>query len=341
MAKKLNVGLVGIGRLGRNYAEYLALRVANTQLIALANLKESVMAECARKLNIPKCYRDYRELIADKEVDAVVVTTSTSAHKEIVIAAAKAGKAVFCEKPLSLSLRDAQEIGRVLADTGIFFHMGLVRRFDKGYAAAKQKIQQGVIGNPIVIKSSSRDPFRPSLEFIDPRLSGGIFVDMGIHDFDIARWYLGEVETVFSSGAILAYPEMKPTGDCDNGLVNLTFEKDALGMVDLSRSGVYGYDIRTEILGTKGTLKIGYLRETPILVMNKVGVHHDTVPYFMQRFGDAFIAQLQNFAEHYLKGRDPSVTCADGIQALKISLAAKKSHEEKRAVTIQEIESMH
>ena len=209
-----------------------------------------------------------------------------------------------------------------------------MRRFDKGYAAAKKRIDEGAIGTPIVFKSSSRDPYRPSLEYLDPNHSGGLLTDCGIHDMDLARWLIGEVSSVYSIGDVLAYPEMKQINDVDNAIATLTFQSGALGVVDLTRSGVYGYDIRTEILGTKGTLQVGYLRETPLMVLTQGAVTHDTVPYFMERFGQSYVDQLQNFVDHVLEGKPPSITCDDGIAALQISLAATRSLHEKRPVSL-------
>jgi inositol 2-dehydrogenase len=339
MKKKLNVGLIGLGRLGRNYADYLTNRLPAANLVAISDVDKTAIESCASEFAVTKSYHDYRDLVSDKEIDAVVIVTPTSTHKSIIIAAARQKKAVFCEKPLTLSLQEGLEIKQVIADTGIFFHMGFMRRFDKGYAAAKHKIESGKIGTAVVFKSSSRDPYRPSLEYADPRFSGGLFADMGIHDFDLARWFMGDVKSVFGSGGTLAYPEMKEIGDIDNGIVNMTFADGTLGVVDLSRNGVYGYDIRTEILGTKGTIKIGYLRETPIMVMAKEGIYHDTVPYFMERFGDAYVAQLREFIDQVLQDKEPSVTESDGVEALKVSLAAKKSFDENRPVEIREIKA--
>jgi predicted dehydrogenase len=252
-----------------------------------------------------------------------------------VIEAAKHGKAIFCEKPLSIALPEAHEMQRAVEQSGVFFQMGFMRRFDKGYVAAKRKIEEGVIGKPVVFKSSSRDPYRPSLEYLDPAHSGGLFIDCGIHDLDLARWYMGEIESVYSIGGTLAYPEMKEIGDIDNAITSLYFTSGSLGTIDLSRNGVYGYDIRTEILGTEGTLKIGYLRETPILVMTKNGITHDTVPYFTERFEQSYITQLQGFVENVLQDKPPTVTCADGVAALQASVAATLSFKENRPVKIQ------
>ncbi len=335
MSRKINLGLIGMGRLGSVYAGYLTQRVQKAKLLAASDHNAAAETQ-ARELGVTKWYPHYQDLLADREIDAVVIVTPTSTHHDIVSCAAQAGKAIFCEKPLSLSLAEARAIEQVIASTRVFFHMGLMRRFDKGYRAAKEKIEQGVIGTPVVYKSSSRDPYRPSLEFLDPNKSGGIIVDMGIHDLDIARWVMGEVRSVYSLGGTLAYPEMKEIGDLDNAIVNLYFESGTLGVVDLSRSGVYGYDIRTEILGTKGTLKIGYLRETPVLVMTKEGITHDAVPYFMQRFEQAYIAQLQDFVDRLWRDEPPSVTCADGVAALEVCLAATLSFKEDRPVSLQQ-----
>lgn len=333
MNRKLNVGLIGVGRMGLVYAEDLAYRVPQARLVAASDMNPAAEAQ-AQALGVSKWYAQYQDLIDDKEIDAVVIITPTSTHRDIIIAAARAGKAIFCEKPLSISLEEAREIEQVVAETGVFFHMGFMRRFDRGYRAAKEKIEQGVIGAPVLFKASSRDPFRPSLEYLDPRHSGGIMIDMGIHDIDLARWLMGEVASVYTIGGVLAYPEVNEVGDIDNAVLTLNFTSGALGVIDLSRSGVYGYDIRAEILGTKGTIKVGYLRETPVLLLNKEGVTHDTVPYFMERFERAYIDQLVNFVEHLQKGLPPAITCADGVADLEVAYAATLSYQEKRPVAV-------
>ncbi|MGI8897531.1 MAG: inositol 2-dehydrogenase [Pyrinomonadaceae bacterium] len=335
MNKKLGIGVIGLGRLGSAYAKYFTGRIAGATLVAVSDVIESTVTSVAAELGISKRYGRYQDLIADAEVEGVVVVSPTSTHKEIVLEAAKHGKAIFCEKPLSISLDTAHEMLRVIEQTGVFFQMGFMRRFDKGYVGAKRKLEDGVIGTPVVFKSSSRDPYRPSLEYLDPAHSGGLFIDCGIHDLDLARWYMGEIASVYSIGGTLAYPEMKEIGDIDNAITSLYFTSGALGTIDLSRNGVYGYDIRTEILGTEGTLKIGYLRETPILVMTKDGITHDTVPYFTERFEQAYITQLQDFVNNVLQGKLPSVSCADGVAALQVSAAATLSFKENRPVKIE------
>jgi inositol 2-dehydrogenase len=335
MSKKLGIGVIGLGRLGSSYARYFTGRITGADLVAVSDVNESAAAALAAELGVSKQYGRYQDLIADEEVEGVVIVSPTSTHQEIVVEAAQHNKPIFCEKPLSISLDAAHQMLRVILETGVFFQMGFMRRFDKGYVAAKRKIDEGLIGTPVVFKSSSRDPYRPSLEYLDPAHSGGLFIDCGIHDLDLARWFMGEIASVYSIGGTLAYPEMKKIGDIDNAVTSLYFASGALGVIDLSRNGVYGYDIRTEIVGTAGTLKIGYLRETPILVMTKDGITHDTVPYFTERFEQAYITQLQNFVDNVLQGRPPAVTCADGVAALQASTAATLSFKENRPVKIQ------
>jgi inositol 2-dehydrogenase len=338
--KKLNIGLIGLGRLGKIYAHHLAYRVKNANLIAVADIQDNLAKQIANEFDVENYYTKHSDLIRNKNINAVVIISPTSTHKEIVIEAAKAGKSIFCEKPVSISLEEAYEMQAVVDKTGVFFQMGFQRRFDSGYIEAQNKIKEGIIGEPVVLKSSSRDPFAPPIEFCDPKKSGGLILDMGIHDFDVARMIMGDVKSVYSVGGIFAYPEMQKIGDIDNAIINMYFENGTIGTVDLSRNAVYGYDIRAEVLGTKGTLKIGYLRETPLLVMTKEGVSHDVVPHFMERFGESYYSQIQNFVDNVVQEKKPSITVRDGIAALQISIAATRSFKENRPIEIQDIKEM-
>jgi len=216
--------------------------------------------------------------------------------------------------------------------------MAVQRQFDIGYVAAKQKLEAGAIGEPVMFTSISRDPYPPPLKFCDPKVSGGLIADMGVHDFDIARMYMGEVRRVHAIGGVLAYPEMKSVGDIDNAIVDLVFQSGAMGVVQLSRNAAFGYDIRGEIWGTKGSIQIGYYRQTPIVTLTKEGVTHDAVPYFMERFETAYLAQIRNFVEHLQKGLPPSITGADAMAALRITLAANLSLREHRPVEVEAYE---
>ena len=334
---RLAVGLVGLGRLGRVYARDLASRIAETRLVAVADPAGSLAHEIAGEFDVPRHYTDPLALIDEAAVDAVVIVSPTDTHRQVVIAAAQRGKPTFCEKPPALSLEAVAAMQEAIARSGTFFQMGFMRRFDAGYASAKKQIEAGRIGTPLVFKSTSRDPFRPSLEYANPKSSGGMLIDMGIHDFDLARWFMGDVGTVATIGATIAYPELATVGDIDNAVASLTFSSGKLGVVDLSRSGIYGYDIATEILGLEGTLKIGYLRETPVMVLTKNSVAHDTVPYFMERFRDAYTTQLQNFAQNVLQDRAAPITIEDGLEALRIGVAATRAHQTQMPVVVADI----
>jgi scyllo-inositol 2-dehydrogenase (NAD+) len=334
MKARLSVGLIGLGRMGRVYAANLAHRVPNARLTAVADLSVDVAESVAAQYGLQKCYGNHHDLISDKEIDAVVVITPTNTHSEVVIEAARADKAVFCEKPISLSLEQAERVVEVVETTGAFLQMGFQRRFDAGFVEAKKKIDAGTIGTPVLLSSTSRDPFRPPLEFCDPKVSGGMIADMGIHDFDSAQWYMGSIKSVYATGGVLAYPEMKSVGDIDNAIINLTFEAGTLGVVQLSRNSVFGYDIRAEVWGTKGSLQIGYFRQTPILVMTGEGITHDVVPHFMERFENAYLAQIQDFVDNVLQGRQPSITASDALAVLRVSLAANASLRENRPVEV-------
>jgi inositol 2-dehydrogenase len=336
---RLGVGLIGLGRLGRVYARDLATRIPQTRLVAVADTAPPAVEEVANMYEVASAYVEPMSLLDDPAVEAVVIVSPTHTHRELAIAAAERRKPTFCEKPPALSLRDTLAMKEAIERSSVFFQMGFMRRFDAGYAAAKRRIEEGLVGTPVVFKSSSRDPHRTTLEYADPRSSGGMIMDMGIHDFDLARWFMGEVRTVQTVAGTLAYPELKTVGDLDNAIVSLVFADDRLGVVDLSRNGIYGYDISTELLGTAGTLRIGYLRETPLLVMTKGSVAHDTVPYFMERFAGAYTAQLQDFAQNVLAGRRPPVTIDDGIAAMRIAIAAQRAYEAEGPVEVARVEA--
>jgi inositol 2-dehydrogenase len=335
----IKIGLIGAGRMGRVYANTLAYSISEVDLVAVADPDQAVLNEVAGRYNIPTRYNDYRALLDDQNVEAVVVTSPTGTHAEVIIAAAAAGKDIFSEKPLSQSLEACDRAMAAVERAGVKLQMGFMRRFDPPYVAASQKILEGVIGQPVMFKAVSRDPKRTSLEFARRENSGGMILDMGVHDFDLARWLMGsEVTRVCSEGACLAFPELKGVGDIDNTVINLRFANDAVGNIDLSRNAVYGYDIRTEVLGTEGSLWIGYLQQTPTLVLTRAGVTHDTVPYFMERFATAYAEEVRVFVRHIVEGTAPAPTGADARAATAIGIAATLSLDEQRPVLVSEVD---
>jgi scyllo-inositol 2-dehydrogenase (NAD+) len=336
MNAKLSIGIVGLGRMGQIYAGHLAGH-GRVQIAAVSDVVEERAEQLAGQLGVESWTADYQEIVGDSSVDAIFCTSSTSTHREVVVAAAEAGKAIFCEKPMALTLEDTDEMIAAIERNGVMFQAGFMRRFDRGYEQAKLKIEAGAIGKPVTFKSIGRDPFCPDLEYAKLSVSGGLILDMAIHDFDLARWLMAdEVRRVHTEGGTLAFPQLNTVGDIDNAVVNMRFEGGALGNVEVSRNALYGYDIRTEILGTKGGLNIGYYQHTPLLIMTTEGIQYDMVPYIVQRFGDAYQAQTYDFVERVLDDRGPAVDARDARAALLIGLAARRSHHQDRVVALAE-----
>lgn len=334
----IKIGLIGVGRIGKMFAHTLAFSVAEADLVAVADLNEETARQAAGKYGAGAWYNDYRRLLDRKDIEAVVIATPTHTHVEVAKAAAAAGKQIFCEKPLGLTLADNDEVIHAAQVAGVRLQVGLNRRFDAAYVAAKRLIDEGTIGQPVMIKLVGRDPRRTSLEFARRENSGGMILDMGIHDFDTARWLMGsEVERVSTEGGCLAYPELKEAGDIDNAVINLRFSNGTIGNVDLSRNAVYGHDVRSEVLGTKGGLIVGKDRYTDLVLMKENNVSHDTVPYFMERFSAAFAEEIRGFIACIVAGTEPLVTGADARAAMRIGLAATLSLDEGRPVLVSEI----
>ncbi len=340
MPAALNIGVLGLGRMGQVYATHSAHHIEGARLAAVADPRLEIANEFRAKVGDVDIYVDHRDLLARSDIHAVIVATPTSTHRDVVIAAAEAGKAIFCEKPTSLSLSTTDEMIAAVERAGVLFQVGFMRRFDAGCAAAKQRLDAGEIGEPVAVRSIGRDAGRTSLEYANPAVSGGLVVDMGIHDFDLVRWYMGsEVERVYAEASSLVFPELTTVGDVDYAMISLRFENGALGNVEVSRDAVYGYDIQAEIIGSQGTLKIGYLQYTPVIVVTKAGVTHDIVPHFPQRFGAAYTRQIEHFVECLRTGIEPLVTPADARAALQIGIAATRSHMENRVIYIRDVQN--
>ena len=335
---KLKVGVIGAGRLGKVYVRDLATRIPETTVVAVADIDRPLAAGVAEEFDVPKwvclCGRTDRRCERRCRRDRQPHARAS----EHAIAAARSKRPTFCEKPPALSLAECRAMADAVEQVRIVLSDGFHEAVRPRICSRQGENRTGRIGRPVVFKSSSRDPFRPSLEYANPASSGGIMVDMGIHDFDLARWFMGDVDTVLAAGAVLAYPEMASIGDIDNAIATLVFADGRLGVIDLTRNGVYGYDISTELLGDAGTLRVGYLRETPLYTMTKNNVAHDTVPYFMERFERAYTLQLRNFAQNVLHDRVAPVVIKDGVEALRIALAATAAHRTGNPVKVGSIQ---
>ena len=338
MSAHIKIGVIGLGRMGQLYTTLLSSQIKGANLYAVAEVNEQVRSRVASELGISHVFADFHELLALPDLNAVIITTPTSMHHEIVVAAAGAGKAILCEKPLALTLAETRSALEAVARAQVPLQVGFMRRFDAAYQKAKALIDSGQIGYPVTFKSLSRDPFCPQIEYADPKKSGGLILDMGIHDIDLARWLMGsEVERVTAEGTILVCKTLEAIGDIDNALINLRFESGALGNIEVSRNAFYGYDIRTEVLGSEGAVMIGVHQHTPVLLLTRGGAQYDITPYLMERFGDAYRTQVQHFVDCLLSGQTPLVGGADAYAAYEIGVAATQSFQTGRTVALEEL----
>lgn len=333
MAPKVRCAVLGLGRLGIKHAETIAHRVDGAELQTVCDPTGSIAEDAARRLGAARWTPDWTEVLHDPSIDAIVVTTPTTTHAEIVVAAAAAGKAIFVEKPLTGSLAEAELVTRALEEHKAFCQVGFMRRFDPDYAEAHRRIKAGDIGRPIYFKAVARDPYSPPPEFIGR--SGGMFIDMAVHDFDLARFLIGsEVTSVAAHGAVLVNEFMRALGDVDQALAFIKFASGAAGDVEASRNAYYGYDVRAEIIGTEGTLQVGSVQQRQLQILTPAGRTHAIFPMFPERFTDAFTNELQAFVNCVRRQEPSPVTAADANKALEIAVAAQRSLETGHEVKV-------
>ncbi|SFJ88247.1 inositol 2-dehydrogenase [Thermoflavimicrobium dichotomicum] len=334
MREQIRCAVFGLGRLGYWHAENLAGKVKGAKLSVVVDPQEKIAEKVAHELGV-QWSTSSQSILEDSEIDAVIIAVPTAFHADMIKLAAQHGKHIFVEKPLTQTLEEADEVIDVIRENGIFCQVGFMRRFDPAYAEAKRRIDAGDIGKPIYFKSISRDPGSPPAEFIQK--SGGIFLDLSIHDYDLARFLMGaEVESVHAHGTVLLHPFMKECGDADQALAYLTFDSGAAGDVEGSRNAMYGYDIFTEVVGTEGSIRIGSLRHHDVQLLTDKGSVHDIVPHFPVRFKESYLLEMNHFIDCLRKEEKPSVTEIDGKKALEISMAAKISWKTGQRVHVGE-----
>jgi scyllo-inositol 2-dehydrogenase (NAD+) len=334
VGKRIRCAVLGLGRLGYWHAENLMTKMKGAELSCIADPFANQAEKVANELGVKNWTKDPSEVFENDELDAVIIATPTSTHASMIKQAATHRKHIFVEKPITHELEEADKVIQVIQENRIRCQVGFMRRFDPAYAEAKRRILAGDIGKPIYFKGVSRDPGSPPAEFI--KNSGGIFLDMSIHDYDIARFLMGsEVTSVSSHGNILVNTFMEEYHDVDQALTYLTFASGAAADIEASRNAFYGYDIRGEVIGTEGTIAIGSLRYHDVKVLTKKGSTHDIVPAFPERFADAYQMELSHFIECLQNGEEPAVTAVDGKMALEIAVAAKKSFESRQKIDLK------
>ena len=337
MTRKVNIAVIGTGRMGSVHVANLVRHIPEANLSAICDIRLEVAQAVADNLGIQRVVQDYHELLTDPSIEAVLIATSTDTHAMIIKDSAAAGKQIFCEKPLALNLKDIDDALAVVNQSKVKLQVGFNRRFDKSFQRVHQIVASGEIGRPCIVHVISRDPEPPSLEYL--RTSGGMFLDMTIHDFDMIRYQVGEVEEMFTIGNVLNTQEMNEFDDLDTTIVTLKFTNGAIGTIDNSRQAVYGYDQRLEILCSDGVAIANNEVETTITKGDRGGFHSAKLPhFFMQRYAPCYIEEVRQFVECVRDDKPTLVTGRDGRMAVVLGQAAWKSFREKRPVKISEFD---
>jgi myo-inositol 2-dehydrogenase/D-chiro-inositol 1-dehydrogenase len=334
--KKIKVAVAGLGRIGKIHLKNLCRNFSEIEVVAVMDVfDESKLI--ADEFNIPVFVKDFDALLAVPGVDAVVICSPTDTHANYVVKAAKAGKQIFCEKPLDLSLDRVKEVLQIVEENGVKLMLGFNRRFDPEFKKIRQLVLNDAIGDPQIIKITSRDPGPPPVSYI--KVSGGMFLDMTIHDFDMARYISGkQVKEVFAKGAVMVDPEIGKAGDIDTAIITLTFDDGTMAVIDNCRKAVYGYDQRLEVFGSKGMAQAENNFPNNHKLYTATGVSGDLpLHFFLERYDASYNQEIREFIDALVSGGKMPVDGKDGLLSIAIGLAAKKSIQENRPVDLSEI----
>ena len=332
MAERVRVALIGAGRIGQRHAATLASAIPRAELAVIADVHGPAAEALAARVRCQRWSADPAAVLSDPAIDAVVIASSTDSHAPLIIGAAAAGKAIFCEKPIALDLEATDRALDAVETAGVRLQMGFQRRFDKAYHKAKELIDAGALGRIEFIRDTMRDPGPAPRSYLET--SGGLYRDMTIHNFDCVRWMVNaEVTELFAMGSAIVAPVFSELGDIDTSVISLRFANDSLGEIDNSRRSGFGYDVRTEVFGSEGALMIGYARDTPMLRLDATGVHSDHIHWFLERFDQAYIDELRVFIDGIIDGTPPPVDGDDARAAMVLAYAAEASRRENAPIS--------
>jgi len=336
---RVNIALIGAGRIGRVHARNLARHIQGVNLMAVMDVNRQAAADLALELGIPNVYDDPQLIFSDQAIQAVVICSSTDTHARFIEEAALAGKDIFCEKPIALDLPSIDRALAAVERQRVKLQVGFNRRFDPSFNRLRTIVSQGKIGTPHLLRITSRDPTPPPISYI--KVSGGIFLDMTIHDFDMARYVMGdEVEEVYATGSVLVDQAIGQAGDVDTAVTVLRFRSGALGVIDNSRKAVYGYDQRVEVFGSAGMALVANKAADQVVTSDEAGVHATKPLYFfVERYTEAYLLEMQEFVRCLLEDRTPPVTGIDGRIPIVMAYAAKRSLAERRPVRLAEVDT--
>ncbi|HEY79523.1 MAG TPA: inositol 2-dehydrogenase [Caldilineae bacterium] len=335
MSETITLGLIGAGRIGRIHAENLTRRLPGARLLAVSDIFEEAARRAAADYDIPFAYKDPRRIFDDPEIDAVVICSSTDTHADFIEQAAAAGKHIFCEKPIHLNLERIDRALDAVAKAGVKLQIGFNRRFDPSFQRARELVASGAIGDPHILRITSRDPAPPPIDYI--KVSGGIFLDMTIHDFDMARYLISdEVAEIYAAGEVMVDPAIGEAGDIDTALITLKFRNGVIGAIDNSRRAVYGYDQRVEVFGSEGVVMVGNVKPNQAVVADAAGVHSAKPLYFfLERYAEAYVAEIEAFLDALREDKTPPVTGLDGRIPVVMGYAAWESYRSNRPVQVK------
>ena len=336
--QQLNIGIIGAGRIGKVHAENLAFRVPEARALAITDLNRDAAERVAARCGIPNVADSVDQILANRAIQAVLICSSTDTHAELIIRAAQAGKHIFCEKPIAHSLGRIDAALAAARQAGVKLQIGFNRRFDPNFARVRAAVANGEIGAPRLLHIISRDPAPPPVSYV--KVSGGIFLDMTIHDFDMARFLIGdEVEEIYTAAGVMVDPAIGEAGDLDTALIVLRFRNGVIGTIDNCRQAAYGYDQRAEILGSVGSIATQNCYPNQAIISTGQNVRRDLpLNFFMERYTDSFATEVRSFVQSVVEDKPTAVTGMDGRIPVVMGLAARKSYDERRAVKLSEIQ---
>lgn len=335
----MNIGLIGAGRIGKIHAEIMTKHVPQAKIKTLYDpFVNEEIEEWAKELGISKVTKNQDDILNDPEIKAVMICSPTNTHTDFIIAAARAGKQIFCEKPISFDVDQIIEALKVVKECGVKLQIGFNRRFDHNISRLKNSIKAGAVGDVHIVKITSRDAAPPPVSYV--KVSGGIFLDMTIHDFDQARFLAdSDVMEVYAQGAVLIDPEIGKAGDVDSAIVTLKFASGALGVIDNSRKSGYGWDQRAEVHGSKGCAIADNDALTTVKYIYGDNTSCDApLSSFQDRYELAYAKEVELFIDAIINDKEVAVNGYDGLQPVLIALAAKESLKEGRPVKVRKVD---
>ncbi len=335
----IKLGIIGVGRIGKVHITSISTRVKDAVIKTAADpYMSEETAAWAKSMGVEKTSKDYMDVINDPEIDAVLICSSTDTHSPISVKAIQAGKHVFCEKPIDHDVSRIREVLAALEGTGLKYQVGFNRRFDHNFEAVQRAVASGKVGTPQIIKITSRDPEPPGIDYV--KVSGGMFLDMTIHDFDMVRFLAGcNATEVYAQAANLVDPAIGEAGDVDTAVITLQMENGAIAVIDNSRKAVYGYDQRAEVFGSKGMVSASNDSASSAVISNEDGVTAEKpLHFFLERYMDAYGKEIAAFVDAIVNDKETPLNAEDGLQPVLMGLAAQKSLQEHRPVQISEIQ---